>query len=176
MHNPQQHLHQVSEDEATKTIVALKEVKLNGGEDEGIPLTVLREIGLLHLLSESYHIVNIMDVHYLETKCIVVFDSLRLILRSGLTLIHIQIKQRFMEKYMNGIHIGAGNYDDVYKADDESNKMIVALKEVIVNEEEDEGIPPTVLREIGLLHLLSESSHIINILDVHYLETTAFLS
>lgn len=55
-----------------------------------------------------------------------------------------------MERYQKLEKIGEGTYGVVYKAKDRVREMIIALKRIRL-EAEDEGIPSTAIREISLL-------------------------
>jgi cyclin-dependent kinase len=55
-----------------------------------------------------------------------------------------------MERYQKLEKIGEGTYGVVYKAKDRKSGLIVALKRIRL-EAEDEGIPSTAIREISLL-------------------------
>ena len=62
-----------------------------------------------------------------------------------------QSKQRSMrDKYEKIEKIGEGTYGYVYKARDNTNGEIVALKKIKL-ENEDEGVPSTAMREISIL-------------------------
>jgi serine/threonine protein kinase len=50
--------------------------------------------------------------------------------------------------------LGEGTYGVVYKAQDLQTNQIVALKKIIIHDEDGEGIQPTTLREISLLREL----------------------
>jgi serine/threonine protein kinase len=63
-------------------------------------------------------------------------------------------KYRKMEK------IGEGTYGEVFKAICKTTGEIVALKRIKVSEDED-GIPPTALREISLLLDLNDIPNIV---------------
>lgn len=54
-----------------------------------------------------------------------------------------------MDRYIKGSLIGSGTYAKVYQAIDTNNNMVVALKEIQLNEAE--GMPSTALREISIL-------------------------
>lgn len=55
-----------------------------------------------------------------------------------------------MERYQKLEKIGEGTYGVVYKAKDRVREIIIALKRIRL-EAEDEGIPSTAIREISLL-------------------------
>lgn len=65
-----------------------------------------------------------------------------------------------MEKYEKIEKVGEGTYGKVYKAQDRVTGQLVALKKTRL-EMDEEGIPPTALREISLLQLLSHSLHVV---------------
>ncbi|PKA51836.1 Cyclin-dependent kinase B1-1 [Apostasia shenzhenica] len=68
-----------------------------------------------------------------------------------------------MERYKKLEKVGEGTYGKVFKAQDLVTGQLVALKKTRL-EMDDEGIPPTTLREISLLYYLSESMHIVRYL------------
>ncbi|CAL9754737.1 unnamed protein product [Musa acuminata subsp. burmannicoides] len=70
-----------------------------------------------------------------------------------------------MEKYEKLEKVGEGTYGKVYKAKDKATGQLVALKKTRLQMDE-EGIPPTSLREISLLQLLSRSIYIVRLLNV----------
>ncbi|CAL9091063.1 unnamed protein product [Musa acuminata var. zebrina] len=76
---------------------------------------------------------------------------------------------RPMEKYEKLEKVGEGTYGKVYKAQDKATGQLVALKKTRL-EMDEEGIPPTALREISLLQLLSRSIYIVRLLNVEQVE------
>jgi cyclin-dependent kinase len=70
-----------------------------------------------------------------------------------------------MEKYEKLEKVGEGTYGKVYKAQDKATGQLVALKKTRL-EMDEEGIPPTALREISLLRLLSSSMYVVRLLAV----------
>ncbi|CAM9119903.1 unnamed protein product, partial [Ectocarpus fasciculatus] len=73
-----------------------------------------------------------------------------------------------MERYQKLEKIGEGTYGVVYKAKDRITGMIVALKRIRL-EAEDEGIPSTAIREISLLKELRHPN-IVRLYDVVHTE------
>ncbi|KAM7253231.1 hypothetical protein ACFE04_025849 [Oxalis oulophora] len=61
--------------------------------------------------------------------------------------------------------VGEGTYGKVYRARDKATGKIVALKKTRLHED-DEGVPPTTLREISILRMLSRDPHVVRLLDV----------
>lgn len=61
--------------------------------------------------------------------------------------------ERYVKLEKNGSNCGEGTYGVVYKARDRQTNLIVAMKKVKL-ENEDEGIPSTTLREISTLRQL----------------------
>lgn len=61
--------------------------------------------------------------------------------------------------------VGEGTYGKVYRAREKSTGKIVALKKTKLHED-SEGVPPTTLREISLLRMLSRDPHIVKLMDV----------
>ena len=70
-----------------------------------------------------------------------------------------------MENYRRTEILGQGAYGKVYKGQDLRSGQIVALKRALTTSDE-EGIPPTTLREISILKTVSESEYIVKLLDV----------
>jgi cyclin-dependent kinase len=70
-----------------------------------------------------------------------------------------------MEKYEKLEKVGEGTYGKVYKAQDRATGQLVALKKTRL-EMDEEGIPPTALREISILRLLSQSLYVVRLLSV----------
>lgn len=65
-----------------------------------------------------------------------------------------------MERYEKLEKVGEGTYGKVYKAQDKMTGQLVALKKTRL-EMDEEGIPPTALREISILQLLSKSIYVV---------------
>nr|QZZ92776.1 cyclin-dependent kinase B 1;2 [Larix kaempferi] len=74
-----------------------------------------------------------------------------------------------MDSYEKLEKVGEGTYGKVYKAKDKKTGKLVALKKTRL-ENDGEGIPPTALREISLLQMLSQDMHIVRLLDVEHTE------
>jgi len=70
-----------------------------------------------------------------------------------------------MDNYKRTEILGQGAYGKVYKGQDLRTGQIVALKKALASSEE-EGIPPTSLREISILKSISECEFIVKLLDV----------
>ena len=68
--------------------------------------------------------------------------------------------------------IGEGQYGVVYKARMNSTGQLVAMKRIMIDE--NEGIPSTALREISLLQNLKHEN-IVRLLDVLHLDTRFYL-
>ncbi|GMI86713.1 cyclin-dependent kinase B1;2 [Hibiscus trionum] len=75
-----------------------------------------------------------------------------------------------MEKYEKLEKVGEGTYGKVYKAKDKATGQLVALKKTRL-EMDEEGIPPTALREVSLLQMLSSSIYIVRLLCVEHVDT-----
>lgn len=74
-----------------------------------------------------------------------------------------------MEKYEKLEKVGEGTYGKVYKAKEKASGQLVALKKTRL-EMDEEGIPPTALREISLLQMLSQSLYIVRLLCVEHVD------
>ncbi|KAL6279086.1 hypothetical protein ACE6H2_015967 [Prunus campanulata] len=61
--------------------------------------------------------------------------------------------------------VGEGTYGKVYRAREKATGKIVALKKTRLHEDE-EGVPPTTLREVSILRMLSRDPHIVRLMDV----------
>nr|UXY87395.1 cyclin-dependent kinase-like 2 [Cryptomonas sp.] len=70
-----------------------------------------------------------------------------------------------MENYRRTEILGQGAYGKVYKGQDLRTGQIVALKRALTTSDE-EGVPPTTLREISILRTVSECEYIVKLLDV----------
>jgi cyclin-dependent kinase len=67
---------------------------------------------------------------------------------------------RAMDLYEKLEKVGEGTYGKVYKAKEKATGKIVALKKTRLPED-DEGVPPTTLREVSLLRMLSTDPHVV---------------
>ncbi|CAN6444393.1 unnamed protein product [Victoria cruziana] len=74
-----------------------------------------------------------------------------------------------MEKYEKLEKVGEGTYGKVYKAQDKITGQLVALKKTRL-EMDEEGVPPTALREISLLQMLSQSIYVVRLLCVEHID------
>ncbi|KAM6543509.1 hypothetical protein CsatB_007956 [Cannabis sativa] len=70
-----------------------------------------------------------------------------------------------MEAFEKLEKVGEGTYGKVYRAREKDTGKIVALKKTRLHEDE-EGVPPTTLREISILRMLSRDTHVVRLLDV----------
>lgn len=70
-----------------------------------------------------------------------------------------------MEAFEKLEKVGEGTYGKVYRAREKTTGKIVALKKTRLHEDE-EGVPPTTLREVSLLRMLSRDPHIVRMMDV----------
>ncbi|XP_065847559.1 cyclin-dependent kinase B2-2-like [Euphorbia lathyris] len=70
-----------------------------------------------------------------------------------------------MEAFEKLEKVGEGTYGKVYRARERATGMVVALKKTRLHED-DEGVPPTTLREISILRMLSRDPHIVRLMDV----------
>lgn len=65
-----------------------------------------------------------------------------------------------MEAFEKLEKVGEGTYGKVYRAREKATGLIVALKKTRLHEDE-EGVPPTTLREISILRMLARDPHIV---------------
>ncbi|KAL1311917.1 hypothetical protein HN51_038595 [Arachis hypogaea] len=81
--------------------------------------------------------------------------------RVGAATVVLSAKEAFekLEK------VGEGTYGKVYRARDKATGKIVALKKTRLHEDE-EGVPPTTLREVSILRMLSRDPHVVRLMDV----------
>ncbi|CAI9090117.1 OLC1v1024811C1 [Oldenlandia corymbosa var. corymbosa] len=70
-----------------------------------------------------------------------------------------------MDGYEKLEKVGEGTYGKVYRAKEKATGNIVALKKTRLHEDE-EGVPPTTLREVSILRMLSRGPHVVRLLDV----------
>ncbi|TKY57075.1 Cyclin-dependent kinase B2-2 [Spatholobus suberectus] len=61
--------------------------------------------------------------------------------------------------------VGEGTYGKVYRAREKATGMIVALKKTRLHEDE-QGVPPTTLREVSILRMLSRDPHVVKLMDL----------
>lgn len=78
-----------------------------------------------------------------------------------------------MERYEKIEKVGEGTYGVVYKARDLSSNLIVALKKIRL-EAEDEGVPSTAIREISLLKELKDEN-VVRLLDIVHADQKLYL-
>ncbi|KAF5182666.1 kinase domain [Thalictrum thalictroides] len=74
-----------------------------------------------------------------------------------------------MENYEKLEKVGEGTYGKVYKAKDKTTGQLVALKKTRL-EMDEEGVPPTALREVALLQMLSQSLYLVRLLSVEHVD------
>lgn len=74
-----------------------------------------------------------------------------------------------MENYHKTEVLGKGTYGKVYKAVHIPTNRTVALKKTLLANEE-EGVPPTTLREVSILRTL-DSPYVVSLLDVEHTES-----
>ncbi|EFJ32755.1 hypothetical protein SELMODRAFT_230893 [Selaginella moellendorffii] len=74
-----------------------------------------------------------------------------------------------MDNYVKLEKVGEGTYGKVYKARDKNTGRLVALKKTRLDMQ-DEGVPSTALREVALLHMLSQSLYVVRLLSVEHID------
>ncbi|RWW77733.1 hypothetical protein BHE74_00014087 [Ensete ventricosum] len=79
----------------------------------------------------------------------------------------VQQQSRAMDAYEKLEKVGEGTYGKVYKARERATGKIVALKKTRLPED-DEGVPPTTLREVSLLRMLSVDPHVVRLFSILY--------
>jgi cyclin-dependent kinase len=89
--------------------------------------------------------------------------------RSAAALLEIefeQVKRNFALKYdiMESELLGEGTFGKVYKAFSNERQHVVAIKNIQLTQEEDEGIPSRILREIAVLQELN-SEYVVKLFD-----------
>lgn len=62
-----------------------------------------------------------------------------------------------MDRYEKEEKIGEGTYGVVYRARDKQSGAIIALKKIRL-EQDEEGVPPTAIREVSLLKELHHNN------------------
>lgn len=72
-----------------------------------------------------------------------------------------------LEGYEKLEKVGEGTYGKVYRAKDKATLKIVALKKTRLHEDE-EGVPPTTLREISILRMLSRDPHVVRYYSIRF--------
>lgn len=75
------------------------------------------------------------------------------------------VEKSAMDAFEKLEKVGEGTYGKVYRARERATGKVVALKKTKLPED-DEGVPPTTLREISLLRMLSRDPHIVKLMDV----------
>ncbi|KAG5142068.1 hypothetical protein JHK82_017763 [Glycine max] len=81
--------------------------------------------------------------------------------KTGAGVVVLSAKEAFekLEK------VGEGTYGKVYRAREKATGKIVALKKTRLHEDQD-GVPPTTLREVSILRMLSRDPHVVRLMDV----------
>ena len=76
--------------------------------------------------------------------------------KTGAGVVVLSAKEAFekLEK------VGEGTYGKVYRAREKATGKIVALKKTRLHEDQD-GVPPTTLREVSILRMLSRDPHVV---------------
>lgn len=82
--------------------------------------------------------------------------------------------QEDMDRYKKLDKLGEGTYGTVYRATDLKTNKTVAIKKIKLLDQNEEGIPPTTLREISLLKALKHPN-IVEMSAVLYDEGDIFL-
>lgn len=80
------------------------------------------------------------------------------------------------DRFSNLQSIGSGAYGVVYKACDRRDQSVVALKKIKLNnsDTDEDGVPSSSLREIGLLKDLKHPN-VLRLIDVQFCETNLYL-
>ncbi|KAL4452911.1 hypothetical protein ABPG74_002476 [Tetrahymena malaccensis] len=74
--------------------------------------------------------------------------------------------QNFQNRYNQLEKLGEGTYGVVFKALDTLTNQLVAIKQIRIDPNEDEGVPSTTLREISVLKKLNHKN-IVKLIDVY---------
>lgn len=92
---------------------------------------------------------------------------------TGSARVHPSCRGSKSDQYERHEKIGEGTYGVVYKALDLNQDMPVALKRIRL-EVDNEGIPPTAIREIAILKELTHPN-VVRLLDVFFKDANLFL-
>eukprot|EP01084_Bolivina_argentea_P157693 274776_1 len=80
---------------------------------------------------------------------------------------------QWISKYRRIAKIGSGTYGSVYKAENMETKAIVAIKKIYIDED-DEGLPSTAIREIGILKSM-DHKNIVKLNETIYFNENLYL-
>ncbi|KAK9220620.1 hypothetical protein WN943_009272 [Citrus x changshan-huyou] len=106
------------------------------------------------------------DMEEEKTKMLVKVENVRLDLKDFERVKRKEKKARMvMDAFEKLEKVGEGTYGKVYRAREKATGKIVALKKTRLHED-DEGVPPTTLREVSILRMLSRDPHVVRLMDV----------